>query len=401
MVGREGAIRMGRCFLVVVLSAHISLGSQDPSPLYLKTPFKGMEIDTTAVLQQELPDLMKAVKPVSVQPPHFHPPFAAKPGFSLDTHKPQLSSAMTRTPSRSGFLAESLGSPPDKIIPLPTKADGAFSAAQAMVKLANHEEQCQAVKKLCPVPNPEPAKEENCRKAQKKCQDSFSASRLKICNEHSGGRAPVRAVDVAQQTQSTKSKINATAALNISESIPISDETTAPPDVTPSKSAEGGTSNTAVETPGGAAPTADVTLLLQEGLQEEVAPDQAQSIAERLGSHQPYSLFNHYMNEADTPLRSKLDVMSRPLLSPSRPHPGQLAESNNAKLSDGNPLDSELMKLDVPELDSILGQASYTKVLCRETKARCDTKTPECAVALHQCELELKRAKGNLCTGKL
>merc|ERR1711871_1099852 len=151
-------------------------------PLYLQPPHnQPMDIDVAKALKHNIPDLMRAVKPLPLSVPHFKPPFpmqrhqkAVKPAGAQRIDVPHPMALPPLPP------LEAAGAGATQL----SRAGMAFTAAVDLLTLANLAEQCDKVERMCPEPNPDPEQEEQCKYAMQACSSEYSTKEIHTCHEH-------------------------------------------------------------------------------------------------------------------------------------------------------------------------------------------------------------------------
>merc|ERR1711871_389907 len=353
-------------------------------PLYLQPPHnQPMDIDVAKALKHNIPDLMRAVKPLPLSVPHFKPPFpmqrhqkAVKPAGAqrIDVPHPM---ALPPLPPLEATAAESytmLMSPRQDVdLPQNTLAESAkttgtagvgatqlsragmaFTAAVDLLALANLAEQCDKVESMCPEPNPDPEQEEQCTYAMQACSSEYSSKEIDTCHEH-GIRAiaPIPLPKKPFSLNFTRTELE--SSMSLLQMMPSHKNINAQMMQHKLKAQEHGRS-------------ADVTTIGDStgyGDHDDGYGNQEDDDHANHGGH-----VGGYGDDQHGAMAHEADV---PVLSSAR------------------------VALVLPAIGSVLGQASYAKVMCRETKTRCETSDSTCGIALHQCETEVKHAAVALC----
>merc|ERR1711934_1308123 len=347
--------------VLVSLAAGTGTKTVRKGPLLLKTAAAGVQADPSKTLNSVLPKLMAGVKPIKVQPPEFKELFGGKTMRlgpetidwnhlgKIDPSKEESARPIVAHTTRQrkqrfipNLLAESnqaedgetepTEAPPvsdaqlfeGQFIPPKTKADDAAAAAVALVQLVNQKEQCAGVRELCPTPNRDPHNQEKCNLAIQICDSEYTKTEADTCLAH-GARGTT---DVAAPLRSIE------------------------PD-----------------------PEGGVALLQEESNTPTEAETTAAAVAHRMVRGQPYSMMSKLVQQADAPLQATLNNMMA--------HGGatRLAEANDMQQ---NPIAGQTVALKLPNVGTEMGQAVYAKIMCQESKARCDSDDPMCEIALHQ-----------------
>lgn len=347
-------------------------------PLYLQPPNnQPMDINVAKALKHDIPDLMKAVKPLPLSLPHFKPPFpmqqkAVKPAAGAQRIDVPHPMALPPLPPLEATAAESYNMlmSPGQGVGLPqntlaesakttetagagatqlSRAGVAYAAAVDLLTLANLAEQCDKVESMCPEPNPDPTQEQQCKYAMQGCSSEYSTKEIDTCHEH-GIRAiaPIPLPKKAFALNFTHTELESSMSLL---QLPSHKNIEAQIMQRKLNGQEHGH-------------TVDVTTIGDsagygdhddgDGHDDHNDPVNHDGYGDEHGSIAPH--------EEDMPV-----------------------------------LSSARVALVIPAVGSVLGQASYAKVMCRETKTRCETLDSSCGIALHQCETEVKHAAVALC----